>query len=201
MKALRVLPLVLLLAACSSVKNPFSPYRIDVQQGNALEQEAVEKLKPGLTHSQVRFVLGTPPLVDPFHGDRWDYVFNFRKAGKLTEERRLVLFFEGDVLKRIEAEGLAPRETSPESNPAPKPVESGAAARSDSAPVMKPVPAKSESTSATSLGETSIVSPLGSGETPSSSQDKGKTPAVSETSPEQLKLQTDVNVEAIKKAE
>ncbi len=106
MKALRLVPLVLILAACSSVNVPLSPYRIDVQQGNALEQESVEKLKPGLTRSQVRFLLGTPLVVDPFHGDRWDYVYNFRKAGKLAEERRLTLFFEGDVLARIEAEGL-----------------------------------------------------------------------------------------------
>ncbi len=107
MKVLRLFPLVLALAACSSVNLPLSPYRIDVQQGNALEQESVEKLKLGLNRSQVRFLLGTPLLVDPFHGNRWDYVYNSRKAGKLTEERRLVLYFDGDVLARIEAEGLA----------------------------------------------------------------------------------------------
>lgn len=120
LKALRVLPLILLLAACTSAKNPLSPYRIDVQQGNALEQESVEKLKPGLTRSQVRFVLGTPLLVDPFHSNRWDYVFNYRKAGKLTEERRLALFFDGDVLTRIEAEGFAPQGEMPADKPVEK---------------------------------------------------------------------------------
>ncbi len=117
LKALRVLPLVLLLAACSSVKNPLSPYRIDVQQGNALEQESVDKLKPGLTRSQVRFLLGTPLLVDPFRTNRWDYVFNYRKAGKLAEERRLVLYFDGDVLSRIEAEGFEPKGEIPAAKP------------------------------------------------------------------------------------
>lgn len=107
MKVLRLVPLVLLVAACSSANLPLSPYRIDVQQGNALEQEAVEKLKPGMSRSQVRFLLGTPLLVDPFRGNRWDYVYNFRKAGRLTEQRRLALFFEGDTLARIEAEGLS----------------------------------------------------------------------------------------------
>lgn len=106
MKVLRLVPLALVLAACSSVNVPISPYRIDVQQGNALEQESVEKLKLGMSRSQVRFLLGTPLLADPFHGNRWDYVYNFRKAGKLTEQKRLVLFFEGDVLSRVEAEGL-----------------------------------------------------------------------------------------------
>jgi Small protein A (tmRNA-binding) len=118
LKVLRLVPLALVLAACSSVNVPLSPYRIDVQQGNALEQESVEKLKLGLSRSQVRFLLGTPLLVDPFHGNRWDYVYNFRKAGKLTEERRLALLFEGDVLVRIEAEGLALNSGQPEVKPA-----------------------------------------------------------------------------------
>lgn len=118
MKALRLVPLVLILAACSSVNLPLSPYRIDVQQGNALEQESVEKLKLGLSRSQVRFLLGTPLLVDPFHGNRWDYVYNFRKAGKLTEKRRLALFFDGDLLVRIEAEGMTLKNDQSEAKPA-----------------------------------------------------------------------------------
>lgn len=118
LKVLRLVPLALMLAACSSVSVPISPYRIDVQQGNALEQEAVDKLKPGLSRSQVRFLLGTPLLIDPFHGNRWDYVYNFRKAGKLTEQKRLVLFFDGDVLSRIETDGVT---INPP--PEPKPVE------------------------------------------------------------------------------
>lgn len=146
MKALRLVPLVLVLAACSSVNVPLSPYRIDVQQGNALEQESVEKLKLGLTRSQVRFLLGTPLLVDPFHGNRWDYVYNFRKAGKLTEERRLALFFEGDVLARIEAEGLtfnpdkpAAKPAAPQ-KPAEKTIEQQKPAVVETAPVAGPAP-------------------------------------------------------------
>lgn len=146
MKVLRLVPLALILAACSSVNVPLSPYRIDVQQGNALEQESVEKLKPGLSRSQVRFLLGTPLLVDPFHGNRWDYVYNFRKAGKLTEERRLALFFDGDVLVRIEAEGLTFKNEQPEAKPAEaekqseKPVEQPKAAAAEAAPVAVALP-------------------------------------------------------------
>lgn len=114
MKTLRLIPLVVALTACASVSVPVSPYRIDVQQGNALEQEAVDKLKVGMTASQVRFLLGTPLLVDPFRNNRWDYVYNYRKAGKLTEKRRLALFFEGDVLARVDAEGFAPKPVAPE---------------------------------------------------------------------------------------
>ena len=107
MNALRLIPLILLLAACTSVNVPLSPHRIDVQQGNALDQEAVDKLKTGMTRSQVRFLLGTPLLVDPFHSNRWDYVYNYRTSGKLTEKKRLTLIFEGDMLGRIEGEGLS----------------------------------------------------------------------------------------------
>jgi len=149
LKFLRLVPLTLILAACSSFNVPLSPYRIDVQQGNALEQESVEKLKPGLTRSQVRFLLGTPLVVDPFHTNRWDYVYNYRKGGKLTEERRLVLFFDGDVLARIEAEGFAPKGAAPEAKPAvaaksaDKPVEPAKAAVVEPAPVVVPPPAVS----------------------------------------------------------
>jgi outer membrane protein assembly factor BamE len=89
-----------LLAGCSGYR--LGPHRIDVQQGNALDQENVARLKLGLNHSQVRFLLGTPLLVDPFHNDRWDYVYVYYKAGELAEQKRISLFFDGDILVRIE---------------------------------------------------------------------------------------------------
>jgi outer membrane protein assembly factor BamE len=91
-----------LVAGCSSVN--IGPHRIDVQQGNALDQESVARLKPGLSRSQVRFLLGTPLVVDPFRSDRWDYVYMYYKAGKLAEQKRITLFFEGDTLMRIEGD-------------------------------------------------------------------------------------------------
>lgn len=91
-----------LAAGCSGGK--FGPYRIDVQQGNALDQESVARLKPGLSRSQVRFLMGTPLVVDPFRTDRWDYVYLYHKAGTLTEQKRVTLFFDGDTLARIEGD-------------------------------------------------------------------------------------------------
>jgi outer membrane protein assembly factor BamE len=76
------------------------PYKMDIQQGNYLEQVQLSKLKPGMTRSQVRFLLGTPLLVDPFHPDRWDYLYVDRKKGRLVDYRRLTLYFDGDKLKR-----------------------------------------------------------------------------------------------------
>lgn len=94
--------LVSLLAGCSNFK--IGPHRIDVQQGNALDQDNLARLKPGLSRSQVRFLLGTPLIVDPFRNDRWDYVYVFHKAGRLAEQKRVSLFFEGDLLARIEGD-------------------------------------------------------------------------------------------------
>ena len=60
--------LLMLISGCKQV--PMMPgltaYKIDIQQGNAVTQEMVAKLQPGMTRSQVRFALGTPLLVDPF---------------------------------------------------------------------------------------------------------------------------------------
>ena len=84
-----------------------TPYKIDVQQGNQVTQEMVEKLKPGMTRSQVRFLLGTPLVVDPFRNDRWDYVYLYYKGGQLTEQRRISVLFEQDKLKRVDGDVVA----------------------------------------------------------------------------------------------
>ena len=94
-----------MLGACSSTRiGGIGPHRIDVQQGNALDQESVAKLKLGLSRSQVRFLLGTPLLVDIFRNNRWDYVYTYHKAGKLTEQKRITLFFDNDILQRMEGD-------------------------------------------------------------------------------------------------
>lgn len=101
---------ILLTTGCGSWSNPIdkiSPYRIDIQQGNALTQDMVDKLKPGMTPAQVRFVLGTPLVVDPFHKDRWDYVYRLEKAGKLVEHRRITVVFENERLKGLEGDVAA----------------------------------------------------------------------------------------------
>jgi len=89
---------LLLITGCSSV--PSVLYKIDVQQGNIITQEMIDKLKPSMTKSQVRFVLGTPLIDDVFHKDRWDYVYRLVQHGNLVEEYKLTVFFEDDRLVR-----------------------------------------------------------------------------------------------------
>jgi outer membrane protein assembly factor BamE len=94
----------LLLSGCSmssiTAVAP-EPYKIDIQQGNVITQDMVAKLQPGMSKSQVRYVLGSPPITDMFHANRWDYVYRLSKAGKLVEERKLTLFFDNDRLTRV----------------------------------------------------------------------------------------------------
>ena len=90
----------ILLAGCSSV--PSLLYKIEIQQGNIITQEMVDKLKPGMTRSQVRFALGSPMISDPFHNNRWDYVYRLEQRGRLVEQRQLTVFFEDDTLMRID---------------------------------------------------------------------------------------------------
>lgn len=95
-----------LLAGCSidSVVEKIDPYRIDVRQGNFVDQEMVSQLRRGMTRDQVRFVLGSPLVVDVFRSDRWDYVYLFKSGRGELDRRRISVFFDGDLLDRVEGD-------------------------------------------------------------------------------------------------
>lgn len=92
--AIFTLGVALFVSACSV-------HRIDIQQGNVITEEARVQLQLGMTREQVQFLLGTPLLIDSFHKDRWDYVYNFIREGEEPEEQRLSLFFQQDKLVRV----------------------------------------------------------------------------------------------------
>lgn len=86
---------VCVLAACNNyVPNLIVPYRPDIQQGNVLIESTLTQLKPGMSQEQVKFILGSPLLVDPFHADRWDYVFRLKKGNGLVETNRITINFK-----------------------------------------------------------------------------------------------------------
>mgnify|MGYP001180229924 FL=1 len=62
------------------------PYRIDIQQGNAINKAQLDQLQPGMNKAEVRFILGSPLVADPFHVDRWDYFFSFKSGETLETE-------------------------------------------------------------------------------------------------------------------
>ena len=98
-----------LISGCSfdSVVGLVDPYRIDVRQGNYVDQEMVAQLRRGMTREQVRYVLGSPLVVDMFRSDRWDYVYRFRPGSGEAQQRVISLFFAGDVLDRSEGDVAA----------------------------------------------------------------------------------------------
>ncbi len=118
--------MLLLMTGCGSWSNPIdriSPHRIEIQQGNALTQDMLDKLKPGMTPSQVRFILGTPLVVDPFHKNRWDYVYRLERSGKVAEQRRVTVIFEDDRLKALEGDVAAAGAKQATGQPQGKPEE------------------------------------------------------------------------------
>ena len=85
-------------------------YKVEVVQGNFVSKEQVEALKPGMSRQQVREILGTSLLTDVFHKDRWDYVFTIRRQGVDPQERRLTVFFKGELLDRYEGDPMPSEE-------------------------------------------------------------------------------------------
>ncbi|MBI2733249.1 MAG: outer membrane protein assembly factor BamE [Aquabacterium sp.] len=105
---------VVTLSACSnfSLSKPetlfglLEPYKVDVVQGNVVTQEIMAQIQPGLGRMQVKEILGTPLLADPFHTDRWDYVFTIRRQGVADQQRRVSVFFKNDAVERFDTEPL-----------------------------------------------------------------------------------------------
>jgi outer membrane protein assembly factor BamE len=175
--------LVLLFSACKQmpdVTTAVTPYRPDIQQGNVVTQDMVEKLKPGMTRAQVRFALGSPLIVDPFRTDRWDYIYMLQRQGKETERRSITVIFEDDKLLRIDGDIAAlppaikpaPAEKPLASAPAEKPAAVAAPAAStpapvartpaSPAPVAKPPVAPAPKTPATTAVKPATVKPVAS---------------------------------------
>jgi outer membrane protein assembly factor BamE len=88
-KALALVVLSLMLGGCGirqiasdgSLLGLVTPYRIDIVQGNAVSREQIAAIKLGMSRAQVRDILGTPLLTDPFRAGRWDYLFTIRRPG------------------------------------------------------------------------------------------------------------------------
>ncbi|NOY74155.1 MAG: outer membrane protein assembly factor BamE [Gammaproteobacteria bacterium] len=76
-------------------------HRIDIQQGTVFTTEDVAQLKLGITQTEVYKILGTPPITDPFHKNRWDYVYTMIKPNETPEEKQITVFFENGNLIRV----------------------------------------------------------------------------------------------------
>ena len=97
--------LVLWLSATlvfSALTGCYPGYRMDVEQGNLVTPEQRAQLQLGMSRREAGFVLGSPPVKDPFHADRWDYVYSMRDGAMgIVDQQRLILFFKDDLLVDI----------------------------------------------------------------------------------------------------
>lgn len=101
------LPIVLLVAVAGCVQ----PYDLEIQQGNVVTEEMIRQLERGMSQREVRFVLGSPLVADPFQPQRWDYYY-WREAhdDDGPEQRRITLFFDDDGrLERMTGDVIAIR--------------------------------------------------------------------------------------------
>lgn len=86
-----MLATALSLTACSSWV-----YRIDIPQGNFLEQKDVDKLRVQMTKEQVRFVLGNPVAENAFDDSTWHYFYALKNGLGEKFEKQLVVNFGTD---------------------------------------------------------------------------------------------------------
>ena len=105
--------LAALLAGCAGTWKTYMPdiqqfgvYKLDINQGNYLAQDQVDRLKVGQSKQQVRAILGTPLVVSVFRPDQWDYVYEFKRQGKAQEHRALNVYFVDDKLARWEGDEM-----------------------------------------------------------------------------------------------
>ncbi|MHC5225824.1 outer membrane protein assembly factor BamE [Ignatzschineria sp. LJL83] len=108
-----MLGLVFLAVGCSK----FSMHRVDVFQGNYIEQQRLENLKPGMTKSEVQLLLGTPLIEDVYDPSIWYYVFfHSSSSGSVKEARQVRLHFDaqgryqyidGDIATPVTVEDIS----------------------------------------------------------------------------------------------
>lgn len=99
--------MALLLTACGTAIPKVKPYKMEIQQGNVVTSKMLLQLKPGMTKSQVRYIMGTPLIEDSFHTNRWDYFYQMRQSGKITKERRIYLTFKNSLLDKVSGDVVA----------------------------------------------------------------------------------------------
>ena len=71
-------------------------YKVDIQQGNVVTQDMIDQLRPGMTRSQVRFIMGNPLITDTFHASRWDYLYSIQPGGSQRQQERVSLVFNAN---------------------------------------------------------------------------------------------------------
>lgn len=124
----RLITIALAVSAVCACSFP-GVYKLDVQQGNIITQDTVDQLKPGMSKRQVRYLLGTPLLIDSFNDDRWDYFYSLKNHKDEYSQERLTLFFVDDRLNNLQG-NFRPSQQAASAAPSPAVVVPSSAAPS-----------------------------------------------------------------------
>jgi outer membrane protein assembly factor BamE len=96
-------------------------HKFDIQQGNVITQDMIDQLKPGMTKSQVRFVMGTPLIADTFNQNRWDYFYSLHQADGKEVRERVAIFFENDLLVGLRGDFIPGNSAKPQTESSSNP--------------------------------------------------------------------------------
>lgn len=95
------------LSGCSL----FTPYTLPIQQGKVISQNIMKEINPGLTKEQVKYMIGTPDLIDPFSRDQWNYIYSYQNLFDAPRlEKKLILIFKDNKLTQVSGD-YSPPET------------------------------------------------------------------------------------------
>lgn len=126
---------LIVVAGCSQFRFP-GVYRIDIEQGNVVDEKMLSALKVGMTEAQVRYVMGSPQMADPFDPSRWLYHYRLQRGSGEIIDNKVVLWFENGTLARWEGKPLPPGTRYPQASAgsAATPGAEAAAPESDTQP-------------------------------------------------------------------
>jgi outer membrane protein assembly factor BamE len=95
----------LTLVSCSTILNNLpGVYRLEIQQGNIIDQAMVDQLRPAMNKRQVLYIMGSPMLDNVFHKNRWDYIYSDQPSGEDRVQKQISLFFENDQIVGIQGD-------------------------------------------------------------------------------------------------
>ena len=95
----------LTLVSCSTILNNLpGVYKLEIQQGNIIEQSMIDQLRPGMNKRQVVYIMGSPMLDDVFHKNRWDYFYYDKPDGEDKVQKQLSLYFENDQIVGVQGD-------------------------------------------------------------------------------------------------
>lgn len=102
-------PLILLSSltttACAYILNNLpGVYKVDVQQGNFIDQTMIDQLRPSMSKRQVLFIMGSPMVSDPFNDDHWEYLYSNQPGGDDRTQRSVALIFKNDTLVGVQGD-------------------------------------------------------------------------------------------------